>query len=436
MKTLFGRSEFLGRKPLWVPALAALGLLCHLGTAQASATQRACSAEPTDDLVVYGDLVTCDINPGSDTDNFRFAGAVGETVIIQIASLDATPADPCLELFRPDGTALVANTCPPAAPHSTRLVAALDQSGEYSIRVTEQGADNVLMYSLVLDRVGAPVSPAATLLDPGVSLEGPDVQISPVGEIDFFAFQGEAGDSITVTVTDVDATASVPQLEIRGPDGAFIATCCNNNGVVHSLSRNLTESGIYSVVVWERSNGAPLSYRLEYSCSGVCPSLVLKRRYIDTASIEDIGGSGAPEAVALFQSRSNKVTRLLVKDGNTRATIKTIKVFGNAIEPLALASVGDQTGDFVSELAVLGVNLNTGKIAVWLVDPVLETVGAPKTYFGSGYAALGITRIEDLDGDTRPEVGVMALDKATNTSVLKVKEALTWGALKTIKFPK
>jgi hypothetical protein len=396
----------------------------------------ACSAEPTDDPVVYGDLVTCDIDPGTDIDRFRFAGAAGETVIIQATSLDATVADPCLGLFRPDGTALVASTCPPAAPHSTRLVAVLDQSGEYSIQVTEQGADNVLLYSLVLDRVGAPVCPAATPLDPGASLEGPDVRISPVGEIDFFAFQGEAGDSITVTVTDVDAIASVPQLEIRGPDGAFIATCCGNNGAVHSLSRNLTESGIYSVVVWERFNDAPQSYRLDYSCSGVCPSLVLKRRYIDTAAIEDIGGSGAPEAVALFQDRNNKVTSLLIKDGNTRATITAIRVFGKAIEPLGVISVGDQTGDFVSELAVLGVNLNTGNIAVWLVDPSLETVGVPKTYFGANYAALGITRIEDLDGGTRPEIGVMALDKATNTTVLKVKEALTWGALKTIAFPK
>jgi hypothetical protein len=51
------------RTLMGVPALAALGLLCHLGTAQASATQRACSAMPlslcqlTDNTLEYAKFI-------------------------------------------------------------------------------------------------------------------------------------------------------------------------------------------------------------------------------------------------------------------------------------------------------------------------------------------------------------------------------------------
>ena len=43
-----------------------------------------CSPEPTDMVVTYGNLVTCDISPIGDTDVFRFQGTVGETVRVQV----------------------------------------------------------------------------------------------------------------------------------------------------------------------------------------------------------------------------------------------------------------------------------------------------------------------------------------------------------------
>ena len=48
--------------------LVGLGLLA--GRAEAAP----CTAEPTDMSVHYGDLISCDVNPATDTDFYRFSG--------------------------------------------------------------------------------------------------------------------------------------------------------------------------------------------------------------------------------------------------------------------------------------------------------------------------------------------------------------------------
>lgn len=413
------------RMRFWLTFVVGLGLLLQFSGAQASATQRVCSVEPTDDLVVYGDLITCDLDPGTDQDQFRFNGALGEVVVIQATALSG--GTPCLELLRPDGTTLEPLSC--AA--SRRLDTTLDQAGEYRIRVTELGANNVTQYSLVVDRVG-PASPAATPIDPGMVLDG---IISPLGEIDFYAFQGEAGDVVSLVGTVTGGVNTAIRMELIDPNGVLVTA--GQAVVQRTLTSTLTQSGLYSVLVYEVGNNNPdMVYNLAYSCSGVCPSLVLKRRYIDSASIEDLNASGAPETVALFQNRNNKVSNLIIKDGDTRATLKTIPVFGSAIEPLGVAAVGDQTGDQISELAVLGVRLSDGAIRVWVVDPDAGLVTGSLPFFDSTFSALGVTRVEDLNNDSVPEIGVLGVNRTTNGVILRIKEELTGTTLKTIAFPK
>ena len=60
-----------------------------------------CSSEPTDDLIKYGDTVTCTIDPIGDIDKFRFPGSAGDTVAVQATRQGG--GTPCVELFDPDG---------------------------------------------------------------------------------------------------------------------------------------------------------------------------------------------------------------------------------------------------------------------------------------------------------------------------------------------
>ena len=86
-------------------------LLCCVGSifvcsGQAGGYQ--CSPEPTDDLIKYGDTVTCTINPIGDTDKFRFQGSNGDTVAVQAARQSG--GNPCIQLFDPDGM-IIGGTC-------------------------------------------------------------------------------------------------------------------------------------------------------------------------------------------------------------------------------------------------------------------------------------------------------------------------------------
>jgi hypothetical protein len=413
----------------WTAALAALALLCQVPAASGAAQQLTCSAGAVDGPVSYGDLVTCEINPAPEAQQYRFQGSTGDVVVIQATSFETptvpSPGQPCLEVLRPDDTTLDA-FCSNVS--SIKLNPTLDQTGEYRIRVSDYQSNQLVPYNLVLDRVGGPASPGATLLDPGDSLPG---EVDPLGEIDFFAFQGEAGDAISLVATDTSGSAAAAiALQLLGPDGVQLDLRANQ-GNQATISRTLVESGIYSVLIWEYQNNLSMAYNLVYSCTGTCPSLVLTYRYIGTASIEDLGGSVAPEVVALRQNRNTKITSLLIKDGGTKGTIKSVRVFGNTIEPLGLAAIGDQNGDAVSELAVLGASAN-GAIRVWVVDPDAGTVISSNTFFGSSYSPLGVTRIEDLNGDSRPEVGVTAVNKATNAVILRIKDQASWTTVTSI----
>ncbi len=148
-----------------------------------------------------------------------------------------------------------------------------------------------------------------------------------------------------------------------------------------------------------------------------------------------MNGNGSPESVALFQPLNANPTRLLIRDTDTWTNVKNFLVLNASVEPIALAAIGDSTGDLISELGILGINLNSGAIVVWTVDPVMEDVSSIQ-YFNSDYSPLGFSRFEDLNGDGTPDVGVMAVEKATGRTRLKVRDGLTGDVLTTRIFPK
>jgi hypothetical protein len=162
---------------------------------------------------------------------------------------------------------------------------------------------------------------------------------------------------------------------------------------------------------------------------------VLKRRYLDAADIEDINTNGSPDAATLFQDRNTQATYVVLKDGGTKRYITSIKVFGKTIEPIGMATIGDQTGDLISEIAVLGIRPN-GSIRVWVVNLVLRTVSVSPSFFGSTWTPIAITRVQDLNSDNVDEIGVLAMKKTTSEVFLQVKEEMTWVTLKFIPYSK
>lgn len=79
--------------------LGVLLFLPSLGNAQIEGIR--CAPEPTDMFIVHGNLINCKIDPAGDIDFFRFSGAAGELIRVQIADKDGVCC-PTFEVFAPD----------------------------------------------------------------------------------------------------------------------------------------------------------------------------------------------------------------------------------------------------------------------------------------------------------------------------------------------
>jgi hypothetical protein len=106
---------------------------------------RPCIPEPTDDFMEYGDLITCSVSPIGDSDFFRFIGENGEKIVVLATQGGGgnTP-DPCIELYRPDGTLLSSDCDEVIAVIETTL----DMDGQYVLLVSEWGNDQAMTHNV------------------------------------------------------------------------------------------------------------------------------------------------------------------------------------------------------------------------------------------------------------------------------------------------
>src|SRR4030042_99251 len=101
-----------------------------------------CSDEPTDMTIAYGNKISCEINPETDIDIFRFTGTTGEFIHIQGSNNDKSY---CLDLYRPDSTQKSWD-CGNLAEIQTTL----DQTGTYTLVVFDLDCDQVQSYTIIL----------------------------------------------------------------------------------------------------------------------------------------------------------------------------------------------------------------------------------------------------------------------------------------------
>jgi hypothetical protein len=257
------------RSTLHVATLLAGAIFVCTSQAQAQPEGRLCTAEPTDETLAFGDLVSCALEPAGDSDLFRFQGIAGEVVSIRVTDQAGVGSLPgCrLQLFRPgDATPIgfaVGNTI-------CEIRTTLDRSGSFTIRVEENNTSGVMTYAVELDRL-RPFSPAAQILNPGSLFT--DQRIDPRGDADLFIFAGTAGDVISLRGVDLAGTGSPPQivLELFKPDGTFATSAGSGVFPTAVLDTTLNQTGVFTVRVREGTNDTLMSYTLEYQCiQGSC----------------------------------------------------------------------------------------------------------------------------------------------------------------------
>jgi hypothetical protein len=254
-----------------LPILAAVFAVALLApsSAQAQAEGQPCIAEPTDQLVAFGDHISpCAIGQAGDSDLFRFQGVTGEVVSIRVTDQSGGGSIPgCrVELMRPAGTLLttISNTS------MCEIRTTLDASGLFLIRVFESSNTAAMTYALQIDRL-APFSTTAASINPGAIITGE--HIDPDGDNDLYLFNGVTGDVVSLRTTDQSGGGSIPsvRLELFRPDGTLATTAVNNTTAV--IDTALDQTGVFTLRVTEGSNTSHMTYNLEYQCLiGSCPT--------------------------------------------------------------------------------------------------------------------------------------------------------------------
>ena len=142
----------------------------------------------------------------------------------------------------------------------------LQASGTYTVYLREAGDDQAVSYNLALQKLfpltsGDCIAYGSVVQDP----------ISPVTDTDILIFDGTAGTTIELTLTDVTGGSPTPVAEVYDPDELLATTLSNPDGA-DSWNVVLPKTGTYLVLIGESGDDQTVSYNIGLQCIfGPCP---------------------------------------------------------------------------------------------------------------------------------------------------------------------
>ena len=192
-----------------------------------------------------GDSVTGFLTLG-DLDSYTIDVNAGETVRLTVADLEGDTLFPWIGLYNPSGAlsksasgALVGSLSHVAGSSGTFTVVvrdgntAPDEVGGYEVHVVKvPGADE-----------GGPLPNGGSVVDK-----------IDLGDLDSYTFDGVSGESVRLTVADLDGGTLFPWIGLYNPSGVLIDS--SSGALVGAISRTLSATGTYTVVVRD-GNTAP-----------------------------------------------------------------------------------------------------------------------------------------------------------------------------------
>ena len=239
-------------------------------------------------MIQHGEHINlCEIGLIGDSDLFRFQGTFGEVVTIKVTmnlGRHRIRSCGCVRAVQTQRNVRRRRLSNWHRNHH-RL---LDASGLFTVRVTEYQNDEMMTYSVQLDRLSPP-STTAVSINPGDTLLGH--VIAPTGDADLFVFNAVSGDLVSLRVTDQAGTGFDPAvaMELYRPDGTFVvATSATGTA---SIERTLDQTGTFTLRVTEYQDDEAMTFNVEYQCiSGSCPTFYSLR-------VARTGGGRLPRAL-------------------------------------------------------------------------------------------------------------------------------------------
>jgi hypothetical protein len=228
-------------------------------------------------------------SPQTDIDFFTFTGMVGTKLRINAVSTSGH-VDPTIEVRDPSGT-LILNGLADGASCNNHLCSysvdlpALTETGTYSLLIYDHLINEAGGYQLSLWCLDGPCdSNGDGASDPHAPLIS---YVTPVADSfshlvdgDFFTFNVTPDSEIRLNVISTSGHVD-PTVEIRDPTGLLIlngaidGATCNNHLCTYSITLpiSLTETGLYSLLVYDNEINESGDYQLSLWCVvGACDS--------------------------------------------------------------------------------------------------------------------------------------------------------------------
>jgi len=147
----------------------------------------------------------------------------------------------------------------------------------------------------------------------------------------------------------------------------------------------------------------------------------------DVTQVADISGDAAPDLVLLAETPPGKVPTVVYRSGANGAPIGSVPYLNAAWQAIGVATVADTDGDGVAldpSVAVLAHNPSTGKHVVQTRRA--DTGGLVSTLFflNAAWDVIDVAVVDDTDGDgvpSDPSIAVLGVNLGTGRIVVQVR---------------
>jgi hypothetical protein len=340
-----------------------------------------CSSGTT--MLQVGDIVSCVIDPAGDSDLFQFEGTVGHTLLLTVTDRTGGSPRPVAQILDPTGDPVG----PVISPSDTGELRQIEvvEAGTYTVLVTELGNDQAVFYSLALQSLFPAPSEAQTLvINDAVANEA-----NPIADSDVYLFEGVAGETLLLTVTDRTGGSPRTVAQIYDPSGDAFGAEISPSDIGALRQLEMVEAGTYTVLVREVGDDQTVSYSI--ALQSLFPAPPEAKSLCSGCVAEESLSPIADTDVFLFHAAP----------GQTLIFTLTDRTGGN---PRALAQLFGPDGALVTSLSPSDSGANTIlNPAIAGVYTVLLTEVNDNEVTAYSVALQCLTGSCDTDGDTFPD---------------------------------
>lgn len=233
---------------------------------------------------------------------------------------------------------------------------------------------------------------------------------------------------VTVRVADGGENGALPAeqvftLTVR-PDSTVIALADINGNGAQDLAVMIKDGAGLKLYVKDGKDGTALS------TADFGPA----RGQAELAQVGDLNGDGRRALAILSRNLDNDTLRVDLRDPRSGRTLGSFPVLSRAFEPISVVSLPDPDGSGSDQIAVLARHRARGTTQAQILDAVSGAVVRDIPFLSRRAEPISLQRIDDRDGNARPELVVLARDTRSGASAIEARDASTGNLVATPRF--